>query len=56
MRKLHKAACDDTGMYLTKNEVAVLSIDSGLYDAMGDYDDWEFDKNGQIIESSYGRR
>jgi len=55
MRKLDKAACNETGMYLTKKEVSVLSMDSGLYDAMGDYNDWEFDENGEIIESSYGK-
>ena len=49
-QKLDKAALKRKGCKLTKEEVSAISIHHAIPEAVGDYDQWKFDDNNDLIE------
>ena len=49
-RKINLAALKQKSCRLTKEEVFAISIHHAISEAIGDYEMWEFDEDGQLIE------
>ncbi len=47
--KINNASLKDKGCRLTKEEVQAISLHHAIPEAIGDYDDWEFDEEGNIL-------
>ena len=50
-RKIALAALKQKGCRLTKEEVFAISIHHAIPEAVGDYEEWEFDEDGGIINT-----
>lgn len=49
-RKIDAASIKKKGCKLTKEEVFAISIHHAIPDAVGDYEEWIFDEDGQLLE------
>ena len=52
-KKINNASMKNKGCKLTKDEVFAISIHHAIPDAIGDYEEWVFDENGELIEEEY---
>lgn len=48
-RKLAKSQNKNKSCLLTKEEVRAIALHHAIPDAIGDFDAWEFDENGEIL-------
>lgn len=49
-RKIDNASLREKGCRLTFDECRAITLHHAIPDAIGDYDQWEFDSNGELIE------
>lgn len=47
--KIYKADLKNKGCRLTKEECHAIGLHHAIPEAIGDYDEWEFDEDGDII-------
>lgn len=50
-RKILDTYFKNKGCRLSANKVRVISIHHAIPDAIGDYKEWKFDSNGDLIEN-----
>ncbi len=48
--KIHEAGLKNKGCKLTKEEVNAINLHHAIPEAIGDYEEWEFDENGYLKE------
>ena len=49
-QKIARSALKNKGCYLSADEVSAISMHHAIPDAIGDYDEWEFDAEDNLIE------